>query len=524
MAKQIIFIEQQSLKNAVSIMSLKAGVYSCSCGHHSEMKDYYNPKNFYCPKCGGYICKLAKSSTYVNVTPPIDKNYLTEKDIRANRFFLCNASPITTYIEDSYNEEEKTIMFESIFYRIYFDPEDYSTYFKTYVSSFKYYLEQHDIECLVNTKAMDKSKILKKNKDDILEKIDSGIRKFNLPKEILITYFKGDNTLNKKDTIQQTPGFKFLKEAHLLFNGLLDYDYNRYGKIHYTNKYNLNLEGTNLKDITGFPKSVCREALTPNAAHPFFNGIANYEFWSFYIKYLLEKRIDINVIRNIQDMCVKIRESDMKVKKLANPDGRFVHSNEHYIFDMVFELHTVYHYNLNSLLNYFDNIQYKQGIYIEESLTLLKDYNNICRLLGMEKYEKYPPYIKTAHDIIYMRYSFVKNEINDKAIQKISEEHKNLEDHSNNEYEILLPKNAQEIVNEGSRMGHCVASYVNQVISGDTLILFMRNKDASQTGSTIELRENRIVQHKAQFNRRPNKTQIDYIKAWAKKHDFKICC
>lgn len=44
-------------------------------------------------------------------------------------------------------------------------------------------------------------------------------------------------------------------------------------------------------------------------------------------------------------------------------------------------------------------------------------------------------------------------------------------------YKIVLPTCGQDIVTEGSRMHHCVGSYVNRVVCGETYICFVRHKD-----------------------------------------------
>lgn len=45
------------------------------------------------------------------------------------------------------------------------------------------------------------------------------------------------------------------------------------------------------------------------------------------------------------------------------------------------------------------------------------------------------------------------------------------------DFKIVIPTTAQDIVTEGSRMHHCVGSYVGRVLNGDTYICFVRHKD-----------------------------------------------
>lgn len=45
-------------------------------------------------------------------------------------------------------------------------------------------------------------------------------------------------------------------------------------------------------------------------------------------------------------------------------------------------------------------------------------------------------------------------------------------------YVVSIPKTAQEIVDEGKNMHHCVGSYVGSVVEGSTYICFIRHKDS----------------------------------------------
>lgn len=341
-----------------------------------------------------------------------------------------------------------------------------------------------------------------------------------MPENVLATYFKdNDNIAIKNKNLDETLGFKFLKKVNLV-DTLLNHKHNKYGFIEYINAYNLNLNGTNLKDITKLPKSICKELLDRNKMHPFFKD-SRCDIWGFYKEYFLEQKTDINIIRNIQDICVRIRENEKTIKKLADS---YVTFNCFSNFKTILYLYRDCHYSLNGILNYLMDMQYKQGIYTDEALMLLKDYNKLYRILKIEKYKKYPKHLKVSYDIISMHYSLIKIELCDKTTKEILEKNQFLEDRTDNEYEILLPKNAQEIIDECNRMGSYIGIYIDQVVLNDMLMLFMRNKNEPQKDSIIELKENRIIEYKAKLDEMPDPKQREYIKKWAEKHDFKICC
>ena len=48
-------------------------------------------------------------------------------------------------------------------------------------------------------------------------------------------------------------------------------------------------------------------------------------------------------------------------------------------------------------------------------------------------------------------------------------------------YEVILPKEPQDLITEGQLMHHCVGGYVEQVLQKNTLIVFIRNKANLET-------------------------------------------
>ena len=62
-------------------------------------------------------------------------------------------------------------------------------------------------------------------------------------------------------------------------------------------------------------------------------------------------------------------------------------------------------------------------------------------------------------------------------------------------YTIMVPKNAQEILDEGRILKHCVAGYADRHMQGQVTILFMREAaEPDKPFLTIEMDGNRLVQ------------------------------
>ena len=90
---------------------------------------------------------------------------------------------------------------------------------------------------------------------------------------------------------------------------------------------------------------------------------------------------------------------------------------------------------------------------------------------------------------------------------------------SNDEYSIITPKDIPHLIEEGSRMNHCVGSYIDRIISGNSKILFLRRtEDINTPLSTIELnKRNKVIQHRGAFNRQPKADEKDIVKYWERK-------
>jgi hypothetical protein len=92
----------------------------------------------------------------------------------------------------------------------------------------------------------------------------------------------------------------------------------------------------------------------------------------------------------------------------------------------------------------------------------------------------------------------------------------------NFEYQIVAPKAASELDDEGRALHHCVASYKNDVTSGSTIIVFLRkSNDLNTPWYTIEVHRNKIRQAHSYCNSDISEDNdqdkiIAFLKLWAK--------
>lgn len=164
-----------------------------------------------------------------------------------------------------------------------------------------------------------------------------------------------------------------------------------------------------------------------------------------------------------------------------------------------------YKYKPVSLCQYIDNILMYEGEECQdEVVSQLYDYTRMMSSIS-DKYEKYPRYLRTTHNIATRNYNRLKKEFaEDVFINRIKP---NME-YSHKSWIVIYPKSTQSIKDEAVQMSNCVASYIDKVIEGECDILFLRHKDSpDKSVVTLEVRHNKVVQAKGKFNRECNEEE-----------------
>lgn len=189
--------------------------------------------------------------------------------------------------------------------------------------------------------------------------------------------------------------------------------------------------------------------------------------------------------------------------------------------------------NHERLIKYLvSDLKLQQGISEpDEGARLLVDYVKMCRSIGINP-EKYPRSLKKDHDIANMNYRMMNNEFKQKRFkERMNENGIDSLMYKNRDFTIVKPKEPQDLIDEGKSLGHCVASYVDDVISGLCKILFLRKAGFESEGLvTIEIRGGRkgskhsIVQVRGRGNRNPTTYEKEFIYKWAEARDLRIAC
>lgn len=93
------------------------------------------------------------------------------------------------------------------------------------------------------------------------------------------------------------------------------------------------------------------------------------------------------------------------------------------------------------------------------------------------------------------------------------------------EFEIIVPREPKDIINEGANLNHCVGSYLESVASGYKTILFLRKvSEPDKSFYTIEVGNSNIIQIHGNHNKwlGNNPEAIQFVIDWLK--DVQIYC
>ena len=82
---------------------------------------------------------------------------------------------------------------------------------------------------------------------------------------------------------------------------------------------------------------------------------------------------------------------------------------------------------------------------------------------------------------------------------------------------IRLPECAHEIRKEGNAQHHCVATYMDRMVAGETCILFIRKEEEpDKSYYTVEVRNDEVIQVRGKYNAAPSEDVEEFMKIFKK--------
>ena len=131
----------------------------------------------------------------------------------------------------------------------------------------------------------------------------------------------------------------------------------------------------------------------------------------------------------------------------------------------------------------------------------LIEYISMCR--GMEKTPQKENNFMREYCETKKEYELRKIEFDNKRIAENYAKHSKAFEFEYGDFTVVLPTTAQDLIDEGRNMHHCVGGYVNNIIEGTDYIVFIRRKDnPEQCYLTCEvLTDGRIRQYYLAYDR-----------------------
>lgn len=134
---------------------------------------------------------------------------------------------------------------------------------------------------------------------------------------------------------------------------------------------------------------------------------------------------------------------------------------------------------------------------------------------------------RTLNSVIQLSNQWHYQQTQTKSLKKVSWPGLNIEDYTyqdnnNIEWKIRQLKTSTALLNEGRKLHHCVSSYVDRCISGQSNIFTMEN-DIDNKIATIEIDNNyTIVQISGPCNKKVTGVDKKMIERWAKEYNLKF--
>ena len=164
-----------------------------------------------------------------------------------------------------------------------------------------------------------------------------------------------------------------------------------------------------------------------------------------------------------------------------------------------------------------------------QTVTDYDDYLQMAAILGYnmdDPYVLYPKNLKERHDQLVQEQEERKIELQGKKDdQKDGTLREMIKRRGWKAYEMetddllmRLPKRVREIRQEGQNQHHCVATYIDRMVSGETCILFIRKKEEPEESYyTVEVKGGEVIQVRGKYNADPKEDVENFIKTFKRR-------
>lgn len=247
------------------------------------------------------------------------------------------------------------------------------------------------------------------------------------------------------------------------------------------------------------------------------------EINKYIIKYVIERKYTIT--RTFQNRYLDNKDLILKIIRYINENYDNKRNEEvwdfiqGWLFEYYEKLINTYKYDYKSLLDYiFDYLPNRENYTLNNyNIRDLEDYANMQSVMSKNgKFNKYPRYLKTVHDITVGNYNMFKKEYSDELFgNRIDNKLEYMNEKE--KYIIKVPQCCNDVKQEGVQMHNCVGSYIDKIIDGNTQIVFLRNKkDSNKSLATVEIKNNKLCQAFRSYNTKLTEEDVVFLKKYCK--------
>lgn len=156
-------------------------------------------------------------------------------------------------------------------------------------------------------------------------------------------------------------------------------------------------------------------------------------------------------------------------------------------------------YPFGKFCNYIVTESINQGYTsIKNFIVKLRDYIVMCSDLDITP-TLYSSYLAITHDITARNHSIVISEDQERIFKN---KYKDFETYKGKDYVVIAPKDSKDVMEEGDKLNHCVASYIKKILDGTCNIFFMRSiEDIGKRLITVEVAGDTVCQARGLHDR-----------------------
>ena len=179
------------------------------------------------------------------------------------------------------------------------------------------------------------------------------------------------------------------------------------------------------------------------------------------------------------------------------------------------------------LCEYLEHVRINQCFEPKSAIIDWRDYLKAAKTIEVDLTDnkaRYPSSLKREHDRAVAKQKLVLDEKKDEFFQAETERYGRLYAYKTDAYMIIPPKDMKDLFEEGRKLNHCVGSYSDRIIAGETCIMFVRKtEEPDKPYFTIEIsqRNSVVIQLRANSNRCINRSTekelIEFLKEWSRK-------